>query len=103
MTERRIEVLYVDGCPHVDSAVGRARAAIEAAGVTATVVLVRVPNEHEARRLRFVGSPTVRVEGDDVEPAMVPCSDFGMQCRLYRVEGRLEGAPPIDWIVAALR
>jgi hypothetical protein len=103
MTQRRIEVLYVDGCPNVDSAVARAHAAIEAAGAAATVILVRVRNEDDARRLRFVGSPTVRVDGDDVEQAVVPCNDFGMQCRLYRVGGRLEGAPPADWIVAALR
>jgi hypothetical protein len=102
MTERRIEVLYVDGCPNVNSAVGRAHAAIEVAGAAATVILVPVRNEDEARRLRFVGSPTVRVDGDDVEPTAVSCNDFGMQCRLYRVGGRLEGAPPVDWIVEAL-
>jgi hypothetical protein len=103
MTERRIEVLFVAGCPNVDAAVGRARAAIEAAGVAATVILVCVRDEDEAQRLRFAGSPTVRVDGDDVEPTAPICDGFGMQCRLYRVEGRLEGAPPVDWIVAALR
>jgi hypothetical protein len=103
MTERRIEVLFVDGCPNVDSAVDRARAAIEAAGVAATVVLVRVGSEEEARRLRFVGSPTVRVDGNDVDPTAAVCDDCGVQCRLYRVEGRFEGAPPAEWILAALR
>jgi hypothetical protein len=103
MTERRIEVLFFDECPNADLAADHARAAVRAAGVAATLTLVPVRNDEEAQRLRFLGSPTVRVDGQDVDPTAATRHDFGMQCRVYRVNGRLEGAPPSEWIAAALR
>jgi hypothetical protein len=61
-----------------------------------------VESEEDAKRLRFVGSPTVRVDGADVEPAAAAREDFALQCRVYQVDGRLEGAPPTSWIASAL-
>jgi hypothetical protein len=98
-----IEVLVFDGCPNVDLAVERARAAVATAGVVgAEVRLVRVEGEESALEQRFLGSPTVRVDGRDVEPGADARGDFGLQCRLYAVEGRFDGAPPVEWIRAAL-
>jgi len=102
-TDRRVDVLGFDGCPNVDEALMRARAAVEAADVRADVRLVRVRGDDDAIRLRFLGSPTVRVDGVDVERSATGRLDFGLQCRVYSIDGRLEGAPPVDWIVTALR
>jgi hypothetical protein len=103
MSAKRVEVLVFDGCPNVDVALGRARAAVSSANVPVDVRVVRVESEEEARRLRFLGSPTVRVDGVDIEPGAKDRDDFGLQCRVYSVGGRLEGAPPAEWIVAVLR
>jgi hypothetical protein len=103
MKELRLEVLVLDGCPNVDITLQRVRTALAEAEVAADVQIVRVTGDDEARRLRFLGSPTVRVEGVDVEPASASRQDFGMQCRIYAVNGRFEGTPPTDWIAAALR
>jgi hypothetical protein len=103
MSELRVEVLGFDGCPNIEAALQRAHAAIAAARVAAHVHLVRVADDDEARRLRFLGSPSVRVNGADVDPAAAGREDFGMQCRVYAIDGRFEGAPPVDWIAAALR
>jgi hypothetical protein len=98
-----LEVLVFDGCPNVDLTVERARAAVAAAGVVGAVVrVVRVEGEESALEQRFLGSPTVRVDGCDVEPGAHARDDFGLQCRLYAVEGRFDGAPPVEWIRAAL-
>jgi hypothetical protein len=98
-----VEVLVFDGCPNVETALQRARGAIAAAKVPARVQLVRVADDDQARRLRFLGSPTVRVNGADVDPTAAGREDYGMQCRVYATGGRFEGAPPVDWITAALR
>lgn len=103
MSERRVEVLVFDGCPNVDTTMARARAAVVAANVRADVQLVRVENDADAKRLRFLGSPTVRVDGVDVDASAKLRDDFGLQCRVYSVGERLEGAPPTEWIAAALR
>ena len=98
-----VELLFFDGCPNVDLAASRVREAITHAGATAELELVRLEGEADAVARRFLGSPTVRVDGADVDGSAVARADFGMQCRVYAVEGRLEGAPPVAWIEAALR
>jgi len=100
---RRIEVLVFEGCPNVDATVARASAASAATGVPAEVTVVLVENDEDAIRQRFLGSPTVRVDGSDVDPAAAARDDFGMQCRVYAVDGRFQGIPPHEWIAAALR
>jgi hypothetical protein len=100
---KRIEVLVFDGCPNVEATLERAREAVAATDVPADVQVVRVQSPDDAERLRFLGSPTVRVDGVDVEPESNDRGDFGLQCRIYSVDGRYEGAPPADWIAAALR
>jgi len=103
MQIREVEVLVFDGCPNVEVALDRAHAAVATANVPANVRVVRVHDDEEAKRLRFLGSPTVRVDGVDID---LPAEDgdlFGLRCRLYSVDGRLEGAPPIAWIASALR
>lgn len=99
---KRIEVLVFEGCPNIHATVERARAAVATAGVLAETAIVLVASEEDATRLRFIGSPSVRVDGVDIEP-LAESRDFGMQCRLYAVDGCIEGVPPVHWIVAALR
>jgi hypothetical protein len=55
------------------------------------------------QRLRFLGSPTVRVDGRDVEPGADLREDFGLKCRLYRTEDGLTGTPAEEWLLAAIR
>jgi hypothetical protein len=99
---KKIEVLVFDGCPNLESTLARAQAAVAAAKVAARVDVVRVESEADALRLRFLGSPTVRVDGVDVDPTAKQRSDYALQCRVYNLDGRLEMAPPVEWITAAL-
>lgn len=104
MSTRIIDVLFFDGCPNVDSTLARVRSAAIAANVPDVEVrFVRVETEDEAKRVGFLGSPSVRVDGDDVELAARCRRDFALQCRVYPTErGGLDGAPPVEWIRAAL-
>ncbi len=88
-------VLVFDGCPNVQTTLERLREAPEAAGKRDAVVRVlRIDDDPAAHREQFVGSPSVRVDGIDVEPAARVRTDFGLPCRVYAVGERLEGAPP---------
>ena len=100
---KQVEVLFFDGCPNLELASSRAREAIANTGASVDLHLVRVDGDADAIARRFVGSPTVRIDGKDVEGAANARTDFGLQCRVYSVDGRLEGAPPVAWIEAALR
>jgi hypothetical protein len=97
----RVELLYIDGCPHQAALEPRLRT-LTADRPGAVLELRRVTSDDEARRTRFLGSPTVRVNGRDVEPGADARTDFGLKCRLYPAGAALTGAPPDAWIAAAL-
>ncbi|HUY59394.1 MAG TPA: hypothetical protein VMV16_06760 [Solirubrobacteraceae bacterium] len=71
--------------------------------VDAEVDLRRVESPDAAVTERFLGSPTVRVDGVDVEPAAAERDDFGLKCRLYRTEQGLQGTPPDALVLGAVR
>ena len=64
--------------------------------------LVEVADAEAAERFRFLGSPSVRVDGRDVEPGAEERSDFVLSCRVYRSERGLVGQPKAVWIRHAL-
>lgn len=101
---RQIDILYFDSCPGWRAAEQRVRQVLLDAGLDRLVSVRLVPVETEVDALahRFLGSPTVRVDGDDVDPATAQRTSFGLQCRLYDSEGRLDGLPPTSLIRSAL-
>ena len=78
-----IEILYFEGCPNHPPTVDRVREILERLGLDAEVVEVEVQRLEDAPRLRFLGSPSVRVNGVDVEPAARTRTDYGFACRTY--------------------
>ena len=97
----RIELLYIDGCPGWQQTMTQLKEILREQEIRATVEPVDVTDNEEAQRLRFLGSPTVRVDGKDVEPG-TPESGFNMECRLYWVDGKPTGAPPREWLSRAI-
>ncbi len=96
-----IEILYVPGCPHLDVARRHLDGALEAAGVVALVRENAVGDAETAARRGMRGSPTVVVDGRDAVASDEP---FGsLSCRLYSVDGRLQGSPSVEQLVEALR
>ena len=77
----RIEALYVPGCPNYAPAVERLQAVLEPQSLQAEIRSVPITNEAQAKALLFPGSPTIRIDGDDVEQheTVVP----SLACRLY--------------------
>ncbi len=99
----KIEVLYSTGCPNHPPAVNRVREALQAEGVTANVFEVEVKNADAANALGFLGSPTIRINGQDVEMAARYAQGSRLMCRIYTRYGYQAGVPPVEWIRAAIR
>jgi hypothetical protein len=97
-----IEVLYFDGCLNHEALLPRLRELLAQAGISQEIDLRRITDDEAAQRERFLGSPTVRVNGRDVEPDAEQRTDYGMKCRLYRTSAGLTGQPQEDWLRAAL-
>lgn len=97
-----IELLYFDGCPNYEAFAPHLRRLLDEHGVESEVELRRIGSAVQAEAERFLGSPTLRIDGTDVEPGAEGREGFGLQCRLYLAEGHPSPVPPDEWILAAL-
>ena len=102
MPSRRIEVLTFGGCPNANAAQALVGRLVASLGVEAEVASIRVPDVDTAERLRFLGSPTIRVDGRDVEPDAAGRTDYALACRMYATASGPSNLPEEDWLRAAL-
>jgi hypothetical protein len=89
----RIELLYIEGCPNLSPARRSVELALRALDMTEEIVEVQIPDAPAAVAARFVGSPSIRIDGRDAEPAARLSELFGISCRTYREGPRLQGWP----------
>jgi hypothetical protein len=103
MSETRtiVEVLFREGCPHLPLAIARVREAAVGHETEIELRLIRVQSSDEALTRRFLGSPTVRVNGDDVEQG-VHSVMYGLFGRGYWVADDVDRAPPTHWVRCAI-
>jgi hypothetical protein len=97
-----VEVLYFDGCPNHHPAIALVERVSRELGLDADVQLVNVPDQQAAKRLRFLGSPTIRVGGVDVDPDTEERDDFALSCRVFRTKTGFSGQPDESWVREAL-
>lgn len=95
----KIELLYFKGCPHYLPTLELVNEVVRDLRVEADISFLEVHTSDDAKRLRFLGSPTIHVNGEDVEPLARVRVDYGMSCRLYGSSG----IPPRHLVEAALR
>ena len=95
----RIRVLYFTGCPHSDETFDLVRRLARSPRRETLIERIEVTTGEDAVRLRFLGSPTVQIDGVDIDPAARGRTDFALTCRLYGNSG----IPTRDMIVAAIQ
>jgi hypothetical protein len=84
----RIEVLYLPGCPNYLPAVEQVERVLSSESLQAETRSITVRTDAEASELLFPGSPTIRIDGEDVEPDQTIAP--ALKCRLY---ANLSGVP----------
>ncbi len=98
----RIELLYWEGCPSHPEADELLQSVLAARGLRATIERREVMTQREAERLRFPGSPTIRVDGRDVDPEGAR-SPPALNCRIYYLsDGRVSPVPSREQLEEAL-
>lgn len=95
----KIQVLYFSGCPNHGPTLDLSRQVVEQLQLDAQVEEVEVTGDDDARRLRFLGSPTVQINGVDIDPQARERTDYGLACRIYNGSG----VPPREMILGALQ
>jgi hypothetical protein len=98
-----IDLLYFDGCPTHPAACEMIDEVVADLGVEAMIRHVNVRTDEQAAELGFLGSPSIRVDGVDIDPGAAGRTDFGRRCRVYPGDDGFSGLPPRNWLEAALR
>jgi len=98
-----VELLWWEGCPSHPDALANLERILREEGVEADVTRVEIENDEQARRERFPGSPTIRIDGEDIVP---PGDDepHSLTCRVYRLrDGRISPTPDPEDVRDAVR
>jgi hypothetical protein len=91
--EMQIEILTFEGCPNAQITRERVARALQLESVRASVKEIEVSSVELAQSMHFLGSPSVRVDGHDVEPGADERRDYGLMCRTYG-KNELSGEAP---------
>ena len=99
----KTELFYFDDCPSYQPAELNLKEALRLEGLPETVELVQVVSEQDAQQKRFIGSPTIRIDGVDLEGPDAEAQGYGYGCRVYSNGGGFSGWPSVEQIRSALR
>ena len=98
-----VTFLYYEDCPSHEVALDRLQAIMSEAGVLAELEIIKVETDEQAQQLHFIGSPTIRIDGQDIDPPG-PDAYYALTCRAYQLEdGRPSPLPSPDMIRRALQ
>jgi hypothetical protein len=98
-----VELLWFGDCPNHPVACQMLADAIERLAPGTKIEVVDASDLDVAAAHRFPGSPTIRVDGIDIEPGFADPGDYTPRCRLYWTAAGLRGIPDPAWIEEALR
>jgi hypothetical protein len=99
----RIEVLVFDGCRNAQGArelVDRVVRSLGLGAIPVEVVVLR--DDSEVSEHRFLGSPTIRVDGLDIAPRVEGRTHYVLSCRVYNTTSGPSGLPDEAWLREAL-
>ena len=99
----KIEILVFDGCPNIESTEKLVSETINELGIDANIEIVNVVDNDDAAAKRFLGSPSVRIDGKDLEVEEDELAQYAMRCRIYRDGDEQSGVPSKNLIVQKLQ
>ena len=98
-----VELLWWEGCPSHPEALAELERVLREEGVEAEVSRVQIEDDEQARREHFAGSPTIRIDGEDIVPPGEG-DQFSLTCRVYRTrDGRFSPLPDPEDLREAIR
>ena len=98
-----VELLWWEGCPSHPDALADLERILREEGVEADVTRVEIENDEQARSERFPGSPTIRIDGEDILPPG-EAEPYSLTCRVYRLrDGRISPTPDPEDVRDAIR
>ena len=92
----KIELLYFDDCPSWKTALENLESALAAEAIEAQIQLIEVVDQDQAARLKFLGSPSFCVNGQDWWPEAR--QTYNLSCRIYATPQGMRGVPTVEML-----
>ncbi len=99
----KIELLVFDGCPNSEPTEKLIRETVSELGGDVKIEVVTIADNYDAVARRFLGSPSVRVNGKDLEIEEDSTTTYSMRCRIYRNDENQSGIPPKELLTRAIQ
>ena len=99
----KIELLWFEDCPNHHVAERMVSQILAELELDVAIERIQISDVDAGSRFKFPGSPTIRIDGTDVEPDWQPPDDFTPRCRLYMTKSGLRGLPDRSWVEAAIK
>ena len=97
----KIELLYFDDCPSWETGLENIEAALQEEGLSVSVEMVKVMDDDDAERLKFLGSPSFRVDGVELWPEEREI--YSLSCRVYPTIEGIKGFPTVEMLREQLK
>jgi hypothetical protein len=99
-----IRLLHTEGCHAYHQAFDEIEKALKEKGLTVQFEVILITSEQESKKYKFFGSPTIQVNGKDVDPKAKMVTKYGMSsCRPYFWKDKSYDYPPKEMIIEALK
>ncbi len=99
----KIEFLFWEECPSHGPTWERLQAILKEKSLKAQVTRIEIKTEEDAKQWNFCGSPTIRIDGVDIDAKGAEVQRVGLNCRIYHTpEGRVTPVPSEEMIRKAI-
>jgi hypothetical protein len=97
----KIELLYFAGCPSWQTGLENLKTALQMEQLEDSVELVKVSNDMDANRQKFLGSPSFHINGQDLWPEERDL--YALSCRIYILPEGVRGWPSVEMLQEKLK
>jgi hypothetical protein len=98
-----VELLWFDDCPNHHAAELLLNETLGEEGVNEVVNKIKVPDLATGEKTKFAGSPSIRINGKDIDPTYEDTGDYAPRCRVYFTSEGFKGLPEKSWLQDAIR
>lgn len=97
----KIELLYFDGCPSWQTALDNLKSVLREEGITESVNVLEVVNDEQAQQEKFLGSPSIRINGNDLW--FEQRENYSLSCRVYATPEGIKGWPTLEMLRSKIK
>ena len=104
MKRLKVQLLHTESCHSYQEALVGIKEALKELGLSAELEVILMDSPEKARDYKFLGSPTIKINGLDMEPELEAAENFSINaCRTYIYEGSLYHYPPKEMLLEVLK